>query len=118
MASRSTTVKFQNLTDLDLHLADARLEHGVWTQNMYPPKKIHGESKATWESESDGFMTGTEGRVTYTLGLPETGHLTISWDNPYTGSNKYHCSAPKGFTLTHTGGSGNNANVTFTFKKE
>jgi hypothetical protein len=111
MASRSATVTFINNTDLTLNLINAKLSHGVWTTNLYPPENIAAHSKATWESESDGFMTGTEGTVTYS---GSAGNNTVSWDVPYAGSNSYGSGAPSGYTLTHSGGSGDNASVTFT----
>ena len=113
MSARSTTVKFNNTTSETLTLTDANLSHGVWSRNLYPPKTIAPKSSATWMSESDGFMTGTEGTVTY---LSSKGNVTIHWDNPYVGSNSYSDSAPSGFVMSRTGGDGDNATVSFTFE--
>jgi hypothetical protein len=112
MTSRSATITFINNTDLTLTLINARLSHGVWSHNLYPPEKIEPHGKATWASESDGPMTDTEGTVTYASNAG--GDVSIVWYIPYAGSNSYGTSAPKGYTLTHSGGSENNANVTFT----
>jgi hypothetical protein len=78
---------------------------------LYPPEKIDPHGRATWGSESDGFMTGTEGTTTY---ASSAGDITITWDIPFAGSNSYSSSAPKGYTLSHSGGSEDNAHVTFT----
>ncbi len=113
MAARSTNVTLQNNTTLTLTRTNANLSHGIWSQNLYPPQTIDSNSKGNWQSESDGFMTGTEGTVTYQF-LNAAGSVTINWDNPYAGSNSYSHSVPKGYILEQTGGSGNNAVVTFT----
>ncbi|GGX14637.1 aegerolysin family protein [Aquimarina muelleri] len=113
MSARSTTVKLQNTTSDLIKLTDASLSHGVWSSNQYPPSTISANSDGSWMSESDGFMTGTEGTVTYQLpnGI---GSIVITWDNPYVGSNSYSMKAPAGFEINKSGGSGDNAVVTFT----
>lgn len=113
MSARSTTVTLQNTTSDTLTLTNAHLDGGIWSQNQYPPATISGDSKGTWMSESDGFMTGTQGSVTYQL--PESqGSIYIEWDNPYVGGNSYKHTAPAGFEINQSGGSGDNAVVTFT----
>ena len=112
MSARSATIKLQNKTKSKLSLTGAKLSHGVWSENQYPPESIEAGGSGTWESESDGFMTGTQGSASYHL--VDSGTVTVSWDNPYAGSNSYSDSAPKGFTISRTGGSGDNAVVTFT----
>ncbi len=115
MSSRSTTVKLINNTPATLKLTNAKLSHGVWSQNMYPPETINGNSDGIWMSESDGFMTGTEGTVTYAL--PNgAGNVVIHWDNPYVGSNSYSDSVPSGYQISRSGGGGDNATVTFTLE--
>ena len=113
MSARSTTVKLQNTTDFTLTLINAELDHGIWSQNQYPPRTIGPKSEGSWMSESDGFMTGTEGSVTYQLS-DSKGNVYIEWDNPYIGSNSYKHTAPAGFEISQSGGSGDNAVVTFT----
>ncbi|MGI0116507.1 aegerolysin family protein [Zooshikella sp. RANM57] len=115
MAARSTLVIFQNLTGETLSLTNAKLDHGVWTQNMYPPEKVSPDDKVQWASESDGFMTGTEGSVTYHC---TDGSVYIHWDNPYIGGNSYSDQAPDGYEITRSGGSGDNATVTFVLQKK
>jgi hypothetical protein len=117
MSARSVEIKFVNDTDYELDLVNAKLSHGEWVPNRYPPEKIHPMSTVEWGSESKGFMTGTEGLVTYSISAPAKGNVEAKWDNPYAGPNGYGHKAPKDFTLTHTAGHGDNAKVTFTLKK-
>ncbi|MCM2387319.1 aegerolysin family protein [Streptomyces albipurpureus] len=113
-AARSTHVTFNNHTAKPMIRTNAWLSWGVWTTNMYPVQSITPGTSTSWQSESEGFMTGTEGGATYVL--PEVGSVHITWNNPYAGSNKYSCSAPSGFRCSTTGGGGNNAYVTFTLR--
>ena len=117
MASRSVQVHFKNNSDSVLTLKKAALSHGEWSRDDQPPSSIEGgEQNVQWGSESDGFMTGTEGYATYTLG--SGGELTVNWDNPYYGSNSYSCSAPGGYSCNHSGGGEDNSNVTFTLSSK
>ncbi len=113
MASRSVQVHLLNNTNSVLILKTASLSNGEWSQNDQPPQTIAaGQQSAQWGSESDGAMTGTAGSVIYTIG--SGGQVQLNWDNPYFGSNSYSCSASSGFTCDYTGGSEDNANITFT----
>ncbi|MDX1823519.1 MAG: aegerolysin family protein [Thiohalomonadales bacterium] len=115
MASRSVQVHFNNSTDSVLTLKKAALSHGEWSQDDSVPGSVAaGQQNVQWGSESDGFMTGTEGSATFTLG--SGGEVTLNWDNPYYGSNSYSSSVPGGFKCTYTGGGEDNANVTFTLE--
>lgn len=63
---------------------------------MYPPETIEAGSSsspttATWASESDGMMTGTEGQATYTMQADENMTVTCKWNNPFWGDNGYAC---------------------------
>jgi|GEM_PF-1737928 len=116
MAARSTHVTLTNRTRKNLTRTEDSLEHGIWTDR--PPLLIG--DRGEWESESDGFLTGTEGRVTY--GIDGGGEVRLHWDNPFVGSNSYHQSvAPQaspdgiggGFSVVHRGGDGDNATVEF-----
>jgi hypothetical protein len=68
------------------------LVHGIYGDSPHPPKVIKGQSTAEWRSESDGWFRGTEGYLTYSIGVPDqaNGHIEkvkIHWDNPYIGVN-------------------------------
>lgn len=113
MASRSVQVHFKNTTDSVMTLKKSALDHGIWSQDNHPPETIEGgDQNVQWGSESDGFMTGTEGYVTYILG--SGGEVTLKWDNPYLGANSYSSSTPAGYSCQYAGGHENNSNVTFT----
>jgi hypothetical protein len=120
MAARSTHVTLTNLAGrLNLRKTSEELDHGEWTS--HPPALVG--NRADWESESDGFATGTEGRVAYEIENDTggaVGTLNLHWDNPFVGSNSYDESVSpqadvtgNGFTVVHRGGGGNNADVEF-----
>ncbi|MFJ1753819.1 aegerolysin family protein [Kitasatospora sp. NPDC088134] len=119
-ASRSTRVNLINNSGQILGRTDAGLDHGIWTvrntstgaHTLMPPSLINPSGHAFWQSESDGFMTGTEGHASYVMA--GVGTVSISWDNPFSGSNSYSCNAPTKHTCVRSGGSGDNATVTFT----
>eukprot|EP01084_Bolivina_argentea_P045675 84077_1 len=111
-ASRSVGVLFKNMSTFRLQRTNEKLVHGFWTDNMIPPEYIEATAAVYFGSQSDGFMTGTEGTVTYLM-INGPGSVILNWDNPYSGGNSYSQSAPKGFDCIHSGGGGNNANVTF-----
>lgn len=115
MAARSTQVTLNNTTPLNLFRTYANLDHGIWPNSVLPPENIEPQEASSWQAESDGFMTGVQGTVTYKL--DGVGDVVITWDNPFEGSNSYTNSAPKGYEISHEGGSGDNAQVTFTLRK-
>ncbi len=117
MASRSVFVNFENKSDLALVESSHSLSHGIWTNE--PPLRIEAGSKVTWESESSGFATGTEGEVNYNIetGPGQTGgSVHLHWDNPFVGSNSYDESAPSGYKFDPppSGGDGDNATKNWT----
>ncbi|MFI9230598.1 hypothetical protein [Streptomyces rimosus] len=91
----------------------ASLTHGEWQANSYPAEVIGAWSSAAWQSQSDGFATGTEGEAVYVTSF---GEVYVKWNNPYVGSNSYTCTASGGHSCERSGGSGNNASVTFTVR--
>lgn len=113
-AARSTTVTFINNTNFNLSLSQANLSHGSW--GTFPPSSIPAHSRVNWESVSDGVGTGTEGIATYLIGSGD-GSVTTQWDNPFVGSNSYKCYTSSGYSISYSGGSGDNANVTFTLSQ-
>jgi hypothetical protein len=120
MAARSTLVRLENTAGtLNLRLTSRSLDHGIWTKE--PPDLIG--DRGHWESESSGFLTGTEGRVSYdieTIDGDLVGEVRLHWDNPFSGSNSYDQSvrptpddSDEGFAIGRGGGAGDNAHVTF-----
>ncbi|MEU3193319.1 hypothetical protein ABZ686_22400, partial [Streptomyces sp. NPDC006992] len=121
MATRSTHVTLENRAGrFNLRRTSQGLDHGEWTTK--PPLLIG--DRGEWESESNGFATGTEGSVTYQLedvdGL-RMGEVSLHWDNPFIGANSYRESVTpaatdpsgQGFSVVHVGGDGGNSHVTF-----
>jgi len=98
-AFRSVVVTLENRTPFALYLQDSGTKHGIWTKDRSPPDFIPPYSVATWSSESEGFVTGTEAWVQYSVrgdeSLPSYGHMLggtgfrfqMNWDNPAGGSN-------------------------------
>ncbi|MFE1291779.1 aegerolysin family protein [Streptomyces sp. NPDC058751] len=114
-AARSTHVTLQNRTPNELLRTSSSLVHGTWSENLIPPDHVYPMSNATWQSESNGFMTGTEGSAVYNM--LNVGTVRVSWNNPYVGSNGYSCAPPSGYVCRQDGGGGDNAAVTFTVLK-
>ncbi|OAR27139.1 hypothetical protein A8W25_02385 [Streptomyces sp. ERV7] len=108
---RSTRVALTNDSGRSLARTGASLSHGIWSDNSLPPSLIIPSGTGIWTSESDGFMTGTEGRATYTMS--GGGTVSISWNNPFAGGNSYNCSVPAGFVCDRWGGDGKNTRVDF-----
>jgi len=86
MAARSVQIQFTNATDFPLNLIASHLCHGKWTNDgAKPPQQVAARSMVSWESQSDGILTGTQGWVKYKL-APSSGNneqVLVSWDNPY-----------------------------------
>ncbi|MGW3182928.1 hypothetical protein ACWDD9_26980 [Kitasatospora sp. NPDC001119] len=117
-AARSTTVHLHNGTGCTLNRTDYSLSHGIWTQGQEPPQWLGNTGDAVFQSESNGFMTGTEGSVTFQASNCEEGWrngaaVRLHWNNPYVGSNGYDDDGTtRGFfRTTHDTGAGDNANV-------
>lgn len=112
-AARSTQIKFHNGTGCQLNLQSYGLDHGIWSQE--PPATVHNTGDVSWQSESNGFMTGTEGSVTYKTSNCEEGWrndrtIRLHWNNPYVGSNGRDTDGTdSGFRAVFEGGGGNNA---------
>jgi hypothetical protein len=123
VAARSIRVNFVNKTRIPeaLVLTEHELEHGRW---VFKPSDFVGDGDF-WESESNGFLTGTEGRVKYlvrTADLRTKLELHLHWNNPFVGDNSYDATVrprgdvdPDGFSVGYFGPTrgDNNAEVTF-----
>ena len=107
-AWRSVDVTFQNYSPFTLDRSAYSLPHGMWAS--FPPEHLAPGHYSHWRSESDGFATGTEGSADYATAA---GNVSLYWDNPAFGSNRYSCNVPATLTCTQVGGDGNNAWVTF-----
>ena len=92
---------------------------------MYPPETISvgslsNSTTVTWESESNGFCTGTEGKAVYTLEAGGKTSVVCKWNNPYWGDNGYSCDVEgddaSKYNASYSGGGGDNATVTMWVK--
>jgi len=115
MSARSVRATFSNGLKVTLHLLGTSLVHGEWTTN--PPSTIAPGGTGEWQSDSNGFMTGTEGTCTYqfvyTAGAePTIESVKMYWDNPFRGSDAYSitCSVPE-IKVGWSEGNGDNATV-------
>jgi hypothetical protein len=109
-AARSVRVIIKNDTTHTLTFVSGKADHGIVTQK--PPAHIPPAAVGELFAESNGFMTGTEGRVTYRLeGV--NGNAVFHWDNPFSGSNSADGSAPPGFKIEQVGDKGNRTLVFF-----
>jgi len=79
--------------DMRLHLRAPHLCGGSWTSPEWMPLQniLPGEEKG-FQSESDGFATGTEGWVKYDVvdsSNSGVGMVFAYWDNPYAFGHTY-----------------------------
>ena len=111
MPSKSTHVILVNSAGEQFNKQSASLDHGIWTQQ--PPDVIPAGSIGEWQSESNGFATGTEGTAKYTVSGDGGRVVSIHWNNPFVGGNGYDVKVPNGFASKQVQGSGDNAVVIF-----
>lgn len=126
MAARSFSVTLQNWTGRTWQRSDVRLLHGEWSNSgqlqpadILNPLHLDGEGDARpglvfFESESDGFATGTEGTVNYTTA---EGTVSIHWNNPFVGGNEFSANGPDRFAYFWGDPGGNNANIVLDIRK-
>ncbi|MFI6297958.1 hypothetical protein ACIBEJ_40650 [Nonomuraea sp. NPDC050790] len=115
MAARSVAVTFTNTTGEILGKNFEALMHGVWTNGIEPPQTVMPGETVSWESESDGVATGTEGRLQYRVG--DGGPIIeMHWSNPFVGANTFDEVCVTGKALLRSGGDGENARVSWTLE--
>ncbi|XKM38265.1 aegerolysin family protein (plasmid) [Rhizobium ruizarguesonis] len=114
-SARSAVIQLHNQTSAILQLQQdtLTLEHGEWV--IYPPANIYPGQIGSWQTDSNGFMTGTEGRCTYQFIAGSTiANVKLHWDNPYVGGNSYSIGVtPPPYSGDYSGGSGDNSTVTY-----
>lgn len=92
MSARSTSWNITNATPFDWNLTSSKLSGGVWGSN--PPQIIKSGKFGSFRAESDGFMTGDEGKVEYTF---SEGTFTFYFNNPYLGACNYRVESPDSY---------------------
>lgn len=111
MAARSVHVQFnvEAMPNTKLVLVGSGLSHGEWSSGLQPPNSLTPPTTSVeWQSESDGFLTGTQGWVRYypvtpggnaPANPPDQDTIYITWDDPYTGANAYSSTAPSPYRI-------------------
>eukprot|EP01084_Bolivina_argentea_P155125 270359_1 len=112
-ASRSVGVRIENKTSVSFFRDGYSLSHGVWTN--YAPQEIAPNSTVKFMSESNGFMTGTEGYVYYKA---KGEKIWLKWNNPYAGGNTFNHYGSSSFNVSRRGGSGDNGYVYWTITEK
>ncbi|MBD0671233.1 hypothetical protein [Streptomyces sp. CBMA156] len=117
-AARSTKVHLYNGTGCSLVRTGYGLAHGIWSQGQEPPYTVGDTYLVPFQSESNGFMTGTEGWVSYQSYNCDDSwrngkNIMMHWANPYVGSNSYDdYGTDYGiFSMNRESGGGDNADV-------
>jgi hypothetical protein len=109
---RTVLIQLENHTPYALRVESHHHSHGgfaVPPDIEIPP---HSVSLFGSQSKAGSLFTGTEGSVTYSTQGP-TVYFTLSWNNPWAGSNACNASLDgertAAFAITHICGSGNDA---------
>jgi hypothetical protein len=85
MPARTVRITLRNATNFTLTKIKGDQCHGSFTDPFNFPQTINSGESATWEAESSGLGTGTEGWVKYQAsGVGDI--ITIYWDNPFVGN--------------------------------
>jgi hypothetical protein len=128
-AARSVHVQFdiQNMPNTKLVLVGSGLDHGEWSSGQTPPNELTPPATSiSWQSESDGVLTGTQGWVRYypispggsvPANPPNSDTIWMTWDDPYDGSNSYNSTAPSPYQIgggSILGGDADNDSAVFT----
>lgn len=120
---RSTDVNITNWITgptSDMILVDKGI-NGDWDSGEWkasPPSTIGFNSAGKMGTTSNAWLHGAGGWVKYKV-KSDGAILTFNWVNPYAGSISYHVSAdPDDYYFTQSGGSGNNASVTWYVRRK
>jgi len=113
MSAREVHIDVNNKTGHTLQLEDkTKLDGGRWRTS---PTNVANDQIKTFVAESNGFMTGTEGTIYYSIN--GEAEISLYFDNPFAGSNKYDGHSNKSqYEIITQGGSGNQSHVTYTIQ--
>ncbi|WP_281889732.1 aegerolysin family protein [Paenibacillus sp. YYML68] len=110
MSAREVHISVINATGIEMQLeSKTTLAHGEWAST---PTNVPGNGKPVhFQADSDGFATGVEGRIYYSL---PNGEICLYFDDPYVGSNGFSgSSSSDSYAVQTIGGSGNSCSVTY-----
>lgn len=119
-AGRSCFVKFHNMTGHRLVRRRYAADVGKWTPECEPPETIYmGERNVPFGTESTGYMSGTQGTVTYGLQHPRYGNLKLElrWENPFIGANIVEATADEPLKLERRITAGHNNMCDFSLRE-
>lgn len=113
MSAREVHIEINNKTRHTLQLEDkTKLTGGRWRTS---PTNVARDTIKTFVAESHGFMTGVEGIIYFSVN--GEAEISLHFDNPYIGSNKYDGSSDKPeYEVITQGGSGDKSHVTYTIQ--
>ncbi|KAK2123339.1 hypothetical protein NOF04DRAFT_1195980 [Fusarium oxysporum II5] len=122
MAARELLVVILNHTNKEHNIKaeSPSLDHGHWidTPDSRPPREILAGESGRLRCQSShiyGVITGSVSRV---FGFETNNKVTLSWNIPCVGPNKYDCCCPRdAFNIRVLCGRGNQAVVVFVFGK-
>lgn len=109
MAARSIHIKLHNRTNFNLLRTETSVDSGI--AKGYAPAFIEANSTVEFGSESNGFMTGTEGWVKFVIQEPKMIKIYFHWSNPYLSDanplgqhyNRFTEQIGDGYSISHTG---------------
>lgn len=109
-AQRSVTVTIENKTRWVLKRRDQRIIQGIWA--LFPAEVIPPNQSTTFATLSHGWMTGTEGKLYYSIpGIK--GDLIFYWCNLWIGDKVFKARGPPNVYIENTAIKSNQAKVTF-----
>lgn len=113
----SVVAHLVNNSDRTLVRSGGGLSHGCWVTQ--PPAQVAPGANVTWESDSCGILTGTEGEVFYQIQGEASGqNAHFYWDDPTCCSNSFASDVPANlpYVATNNGPAhGDNITVNYTF---
>jgi hypothetical protein len=99
MAARTVKCLFYNRTDSVVTKTSENINWGIITDPWNIPGSIAPHTVAEWRTESDGFMTGTEGFAHFSaFDGTGTNNIVAHWNNPFVGLNECSMDVTMDFT--------------------
>ncbi|WP_437972222.1 hypothetical protein WMF04_24285 [Sorangium sp. So ce260] len=89
MASRSVSCTLINKSERRLRSSNRKLAHGELNPELPDVIEVPPGGTLSWNAESCGFMTGTEGWLVFEV-IGADAMFEVGWDNPFIGANKFY----------------------------